>query len=91
MRKKLIFDNSKLQCDRILRFFQEEKPRLTVGEARERLGIMSLSSRISELRKRGYRVNTEFFYEYDSLGIMHRNGIYVFQGIGESNVDIKQF
>lgn len=68
---RLYGNSSRTQRARILRYFREEKPRLTVSEAREILGIMVVRPRIHELR----------VDEYDRNGVKHRNGQYVYHGM----------
>ena len=85
MHKIPTFDNAKMQRHRLLRFFLEESPRLTVGQAREKLGIMSPPARILELRRQNHRIKTVWINEIDNLGITHRNGTYIYQGQGGNN------
>lgn len=78
--KKFHFDSSTNQCKRLLQWFEEISPRITVGEAREKLFLMSPPARILDLRRRGYKIETHWFIEYDAIGNKHKNGIYVFGG-----------
>ncbi len=68
------------QQKRILKYFQEISQRLTVGEARAKLGVMHLPARILNLRRMGYKIDLFWFKERDSLGIYHRNGVYLYRG-----------
>jgi hypothetical protein len=79
MLKKAKSDSSRNQRQRLLEHFKA-KPQITVAQAREWLGIMSPPARIIELRRQGYRIDTLFQTEFDSLGYRHRNGIYVYKG-----------
>ena len=72
--------SAKTQRANILRYFRTVKPTLTVGEAREELGIMAPPARIYELRQQGWHIETIYIREPDSLGIIHRNGLYIFKG-----------
>ena len=49
-------------------------------QARNQFGIMSPAPRIEELRKQGYRIDTQRIIEFDSNGVPHLMGLYVFQG-----------
>ncbi|MCP4474163.1 MAG: hypothetical protein GY821_06270 [Gammaproteobacteria bacterium] len=73
-------DNSANQRKRLLEYFHSQEPRITVGEAREILGIMSPPARVLELRARGYNIATYWHVEIDRHGRSHRNGIYVYLG-----------
>lgn len=75
-------DNSsaKIQRQKVLRYFQEISPRLTVGEARELLGVMHLAARVLELRRQVYDIVTHKIAEVDSWGVSHCNGLYVYSG-----------
>jgi hypothetical protein len=78
--KKSKYDNSaNTQRARIISYFENISPRLTVTEARE-MGIMSLSARIAELRKHRYLIITHWIEERDKNGVRHRNGVYVYMG-----------
>jgi hypothetical protein len=46
------------QCDRVLAHLSRGKP-LTPLQALSRYGVHALSQRITELRKRGHRIETE--------------------------------
>lgn len=75
------YDNSSsTQRAMILRYFSGENNGLTVGYARNNLGIMYLPARIMELRKRGYHIVTNWIIEHDRFGVKHRNGLYSFHG-----------
>ena len=67
------------QRARILKHF-EGCPRLSTMQARNQFGIMSPAPRIEELRKQGYRIDTQRIIEFDSNGVPHLMGLYVFQG-----------
>ncbi|HAT1846840.1 TPA: helix-turn-helix domain-containing protein [Legionella pneumophila] len=67
------------QRARLLKFF-ESIPRISTMEAREVLGILHPGARIMELRKKGYRIDTHWIEESDANGVMHRIGLYVYQG-----------
>jgi hypothetical protein len=74
------YDNSLVtQRSRILTHFAE-CPRLSTIQARH-LGILHPCGRIMELRRRGYRIDTQWTREADSNGVYHRIGLYVFHGM----------
>lgn len=72
--------SAKTQRQNILRYFQEISSKLTVGEARELLGVMYLPARVLELRRQGYNIVTLWIIEIDNWGVKHRNGVYVYRG-----------
>jgi hypothetical protein len=75
------YDNSlATQRARILKHFAEN-PRLSTIQAREEMGILHPCGRVMELRKRGYRIETHWIKEPDLNGVLHRIGLYVFQGM----------
>lgn len=80
MLKKYTYDNANMQRLKLLKFFIKESPTITVGEAIEKLGILSPPARILELRRDGYVIETVWLEHVDGLGIKHRIGMYVFQG-----------
>lgn len=75
-----INDSANCQLQRILHHFETVSCRLTVTEGRNKLGVMSLSRRIRDLRERGLNILTIREVEHDNLGLPHRNGVYVFLG-----------
>lgn len=54
--------------------------RLTTLEARRDLGIMNVSQRVSELRKKGFPIETARVYQPDETGAVHRVACYVWKG-----------
>jgi hypothetical protein len=77
---KPAYDNSTAsQRARILKHF-ETCPRLSTMEAREHHGIMHPGGRVLELRQKGHVIDTHWVAEPDSNGVMHRVGLYVYQG-----------
>ena len=82
MVKEIIYHNASGQSQRkrIVRYFRKVSPRLTVGQMRSRLGLMSPTSRISELKKLGYRIDKIWIKEIDTLNIEHRNAMYIYLG-----------
>ncbi|KTD18720.1 Uncharacterised protein [Legionella lansingensis] len=78
--KNHLYGNSaSSQRARLLKFF-ESIPRISTIEAREVLGILHPGGRIMELRKKGYRIDTHWVEEPDANGVLHRVGLYVYQG-----------
>ena len=53
---------------------------LTTVQAREGLGILHPGGRVLELRKLGYRIETQSRTEFDSHGRPHRVASYVLRG-----------
>ena len=79
-KSKPAYDNScSSQQVRLLKHF-EVYPRLSTIEARDKYGILSPPARIKELRQKGYRIDRHWTDEPDSNGVMHRVGMYVYQG-----------
>lgn len=75
------YDNSSsTQRQRVLSWFKNESPRLSTMKARTLLGIMSPASRILELKAQGHKITLDWIYEYDSNGVAHRMGQYVYFG-----------
>ena len=75
------YDNTTAtQRARILKHFAD-CPRLSTIQARDELGILHPCGRVMELRRRGYRIDTHWIKEPDSNGVLHRIGLYIFQGM----------
>jgi hypothetical protein len=55
---------------------------LSTLEARERLGVLHAPGRVLELRKGGYRIETQTSTRLDADGRPHRCGVYVLHGGG---------
>lgn len=74
------YKNSKAsQRTRILNYFQSS-PNLSTLQARNELGILHPGGRIMELRKKGHEILTQWIFEPDNTGVIHRIGLYVYQG-----------
>ncbi|CAH13272.1 TPA: helix-turn-helix domain-containing protein [Legionella pneumophila] len=87
--KKPLYGNSaSSQRARLLKFF-ELTPRISTMEAREMLGILHPGGRIMELRKKGYRIDTNWIEVSDANGVMHRIGLYVYQGKSGGRYEIQ--
>ncbi len=78
--KKFVFDSAKNQRSRLLWYFQEVSPRLTIEQARQLLECMSPPARILELRRLGYQIDTHWYIEISPSGMQHRNGTYLYHG-----------
>lgn len=89
-KSKPLYDNStSSQCARILKHF-EVCPRLSTIQARNEYGILHPGGRVRELRKKGYQIQTHWISESDSNGVMHRVGLYVYQGKSEVHYEKQQ-
>lgn len=79
MRKKYApgADNQRIQ---IIQYWKNNNPQISTTDLRMKLGIMSPSARIAELRKRGHKITTHYIEELDNNGAIHRNGLYVYHG-----------
>ena len=73
------------QRTRILQHFKSN-PRLSTIEARNVYGILHPPGRIKELRKKGYQIDTYWTSEPDSNGVLHRIGVYIYNGITEDKL-----
>ncbi|MCP4473306.1 MAG: hypothetical protein GY821_01785 [Gammaproteobacteria bacterium] len=73
-------DNATNQRKRLLDYFHEIAPRITVRCARDKLGILHAPARVHELRNRGHIINTYWIEEIDKLGITHKVGLYCYNG-----------
>lgn len=67
------------QCLRILDHLRSFG-RLTTIEGRRDLGILNVAQRISELRKKGYPIETTWVYQPDETGAVHRVACYLWKG-----------
>src|SRR5580704_4030135 len=77
---KPLYDNSaSTQKKRLVKYF-ENNPRLSTIEARDKMGILHPGGRINELRAKGYLIETHWTNETDANGVLHRVGLYVYQG-----------
>ena len=63
----------------ILKHFSD-CPRLSTIQARDEYGILHPCGRIMELRKKGHIIDTHWTSEPDGNGVLHRIGLYVYQG-----------
>jgi len=77
--KRAYSNSASSQRARILEHFAN-CPRLSTIEARDEYGILHPCGRVMELRKKGYRIDTNWIAAPDSNGVLHRIGQYVFQG-----------
>lgn len=77
--KRLYGNSSASQRARLLKHF-ENCTHLSTLQAREELGILHPCGRIMELRKRGHQIETHWINEADNNGVLHRIGLYVYQG-----------
>ena len=50
---------------------------LSTLEARERLGVLHAPGRVLELRKAGFKIETQTSTRFDAEGRPHRCGVYV--------------
>ena len=50
---------------------------LSTLEARERLGVLHAPGRVLELRKAGFKIETQSSIKFDAEGRPHRCGVYV--------------
>ena len=57
--------NTNSQCNRLLRYLKSHKSGITTYQAFQILGIHRISARVSDLRERGYHIDT----------IMHRETV----------------
>ena len=74
------YDNSALtQRKRILSYLKKNH-RISTIEAREQFGILHPCGRIMELRRKGHQIDTHWISEPDANGVLHRVGLYVYQG-----------
>ena len=55
--------NTRSQSERLLKYLQTHKRGITTYQAFEVLGIHRISARISDLRERGYQIDTIMHYE----------------------------
>lgn len=60
---KLKNNNTKSQCDRLLKFLKTHKRGITTYQAFEVLGIHRISARVADLRERGYQIDTIMHHE----------------------------
>ena len=67
------------QRERILKIF-DTSPSLSTLQARNEYGILHPGGRIMELRQKGHRIETYWVLEPDANGVLHRVGLYVYQG-----------
>lgn len=77
--KPLYGTSSSSQRARILKHFAD-CPSLSTIQARDEYGILHPCGRIMELRKNGYYIDTHWTSEPDGNGVLHRVGLYVYQG-----------
>ncbi len=77
--KRLYSNSSSSQQARILQHF-EKCPRLSSIQARNKYGALNPGARIMELRELGFKIDTHWIYEADDNGVLHRIGLYVYQG-----------
>lgn len=70
------------QRARVLEYLQNHRA-LTTLEARHLLNVMHPAARVMELRKRGYKIITNWRKDADSQGRVHRVGEYVLLAGGE--------
>lgn len=77
--KQLYSNSSPSQRARLVKYF-ETCPRLSTLQARKELGILHPCGRIMELRRSGHKIDTHWIKEADSNGVLHRVGLYVYQG-----------
>lgn len=77
--KQRYSNSASSQRARILKHF-ERNPRLSTMQARTEHGILHPGGRIMELRKKGHRIDTHWIDELDANGVIHRVGLYVYQG-----------
>lgn len=79
------------QYAKLLIHFKQHR-RLTTLQAREELGIMHPSGRISELIAQGYNIVTlRWFVEPDATGVTHRIALYVYLGrINKETMETKE-
>lgn len=75
-----INDTNASQCSRLLDYLKEHGS-LTTIEARQILGIMNPSQRVSELRNRyAFPIETVRTYAPDETGTVHRMALYIWRG-----------
>ncbi|CZI81429.1 TPA: hypothetical protein JBA76_15815 [Legionella pneumophila subsp. pneumophila] len=80
LKKELSYSNSLLtQRKKILKHFKNI-PTLSTFEARNKYGIPHPSGRMMELRKQGYQIETNWTYQSDNNGVVHRIGLYIYHG-----------
>lgn len=78
---KRVYSNAAAsQRARIIKHFEEQSPRLSTLQARNQYGILHPSGRVMELRKTGFKIDTHWISEPDANGVLHRVGLYVYQG-----------
>lgn len=79
-------DSAASQCARILEYLLVRLI-MTTLEARQVLGIMNPSQRVSELRKRGCPIETRWVHQADESGAVHRVACYVWRGDQAKQMD----
>ena len=67
------------QCAKLLDYLKASS-QISTLEARSKLGIMNPSQRIGELRKKGAPILTNYAYQADETGAIHRLALYVWAG-----------
>ena len=66
---KLNNNNTKSQCNQLLKYLKSHKRGITTYQAFTVLGIHRISARISDLRERGYNIETIMHREIDENGM----------------------
>ena len=79
--KRLQNKNTNSQCNRLLRYLKDHKGGITTYQAFSVLGIHRISARISDLRDRGYQIDTIMHREYDEEGVYKIWGQYILRAV----------
>ena len=72
--------NTRSQSERLLKYLQTHKKGITTYQAFEVLGIHRISARISDLRERGYQIDTIMHHDMVD-GMPKVWGQYILRGV----------
>ncbi len=77
MKGELHNENTNSQCNRLLKYLKSHKRGITTYQAPNILGIYRISARVSDLKRRGYKIDTIMHRETGDNGMPKVWGQYV--------------